>query len=79
MNKSDETSLLLELSNDRGENWKMLSLESSTDLFLNFRTLDSIVKELNINYNDFLRINVQGAEFLVLEGALRSLSNKRIN
>lgn len=41
------------------------------------RKLDTIVKELNIERIDFLKIDVEGAEFYVLKGALNTLKKHR--
>lgn len=79
INKADVTSSLLELSDDAVENWNVPSLENFNDSLLGFRKLDSFTEEHNIDYIDFLKIDVQGAEFLVLEGAKNYLIKKRIN
>lgn len=79
VNKAHVTSSLLELSVNAIENWNVPSLENSENLLLEFRKLDSILEELNVDNIDFLKIDVQGAEFLVLEGAENSFLNKRIN
>ena len=43
-----------------------------------FMKLDSFVEENNISYIDLLKIDVQGAEFKVIEGAYNSLKDKKI-
>lgn len=43
-----------------------------------FMKLDSFVEENNISYIDLLKIDVQGAEFKVIEGANNSLKDKKI-
>tara|TARA_B100001057_G_scaffold417676_1_gene436541 strand:+ start:372 stop:749 length:378 start_codon:yes stop_codon:yes gene_type:complete len=43
-----------------------------------FTTLDDFCDENSVEFIDFLKIDVQGAEFRVLKGAHRALSEKRI-
>lgn len=43
-----------------------------------FMKLDSFVEENNISYIDLLKIDVQGAEFKVIEGANNFLKDKKI-
>ena len=43
-----------------------------------FMKLDTFVEKNNISYIDLLKIDVQGAEFKVIEGATNSLKNNKI-
>tara|TARA_B100001121_G_C18587414_1_gene572840 strand:- start:151 stop:891 length:741 start_codon:yes stop_codon:yes gene_type:complete len=43
-----------------------------------FMKLDTFVEENNISYIDLLKIDVQGAEFKVIEGANNTLKNNKI-
>jgi hypothetical protein len=42
-------------------------------------TLDLLLSKLNIDILDYLKIDTEGAELLILNGAKESLENKKIN
>lgn len=72
INETSATSSILRINRDIYEH-------STTDVRLksiikrNVKTLDSISDELRLSYIDLLKIDVQGAEHLVLSGAKNSL------
>jgi FkbM family methyltransferase len=72
VNEESETSSILKIKRDMYEH-------SSTDVRLKtiikryVKTVDSIFNELRLSYIDLLKIDVQGAEHLVLSGAINSL------
>lgn len=49
------------------------------DEYVNSITVDSFCEMHNISQIDFLKIDVEGAEFLVLKGAIEMLNAKRIS
>ena len=78
-NKGSPTNSLLSLSLSAKETWggyEGLSQVERVDC--EFTTLDDFCDENNVEFIDFLKIDVQGAEFRVLKGAHRALSEKRI-
>jgi FkbM family methyltransferase len=42
-------------------------------------TIDLLIDELNLDRIDYLKIDTEGAEFLILKGSSKSLSDKKIN
>jgi len=65
------------IGNTSGEH----SLERSFKLGsekVNVRTLDSIIKELNIEKVDFIKIDGEGSEYNIIKGGVKTLSNKDI-
>ena len=78
-NKGSPTNSLLSLSLNAKEIWggnERLSQVEKVDC--QFTTLDDFCDENNVEFIDFLKIDVQGAEFKVLKGAKKALSEKRI-
>ena len=51
---------------------------SSEFILVPSMTLDSLVKKLNLNRIDFIKIDVEGAEYLLLQGAREVLSNNEV-
>ena len=79
INKASETNSLLRLSGNAKHVWGNNFGLSQIDIKqFNFNTLDEFCKENFVNYIDFLKLDVQGAEFKVLKGAHKSLMEKKI-
>ena len=75
-NKGSPTNSLLKSKCKRwGDNEGLSHVEG---VECEFTTLDDFCDENNVEFIDFLKIDVQGAEFRVLKGAHRALSKKRI-
>ncbi len=72
------TSSLLPFSDEAKKVWKLNQLKNIDIITCNFDTLDNFCNEMNIDFIDFMKIDVQGAEYLVLEGAEKLLSKKAI-
>jgi FkbM family methyltransferase len=77
-NESDATNSLLKLSKNAAQNWDLPTLKSVGQENLKFTTLDRFLELNNLKKIDFLKLDVQGAEFMVLNGALETLRLKRI-
>tara|TARA_A100001011_G_C14203611_1_gene796802 strand:- start:332 stop:1051 length:720 start_codon:yes stop_codon:yes gene_type:complete len=78
-NKGSPTNSLLSLSQNAKETWDGIEGLSEVGIFdCEFTTLDDFCDENEVEFIDFLKIDVQGAEFKVLKGAHRSLNEKRI-
>jgi FkbM family methyltransferase len=77
-NTSSATNSLFE-SDDRGTGiWGEGLLETSRRITANFVTIDRFIAEGNIPTIDILKLDVQGAEYLVLKGAEQSIAASRI-
>ena len=78
-NIGSATNSLLELSEKASVTWKGNKWLKKTSLIkCNFHTIDKFCEENKIDFIDFIKIDVQGAEYLVLEGAKNILKNKKI-
>lgn len=78
INKYTETSSILKINENLPELANVDTNLESVKL-IESATLDSIYKQANLKYVDLLKIDVQGAELLALQGAEKALSlTKRI-
>ncbi len=67
-------------SDARGERyWGKGLLDTSDEITVHVTTLDEFCRSQNIERIDILKLDVQGAEFLVLDGASELLSRHRIS
>jgi FkbM family methyltransferase len=73
------TNSLLPLDHRAMEAWPGSTLRSRTRLNLNFRRLDTVVEELGIPKIDVLKLDVQGAEGLVMQGAAAACQKQKIH
>ena len=78
VNQSSATSSLLPLSKNAGKIWQKKQLKRIDTKICNFDTLDNFCNEMNIKNIDFMKIDTQGSEYLVLDGAKELLSKKVI-
>ena len=75
-NKGSATNSLLRLSGMAKEGWGNIeALSASSSVLCQFSTLDDFVVENGIDRIDVLKIDVQGAEFRVIEGGQKTLSS----
>ena len=72
------TNSLLPFSSSAKNVWGLDSLGNTEIIFSSFNTIDNFLNEEKINYIDFMKVDVQGAEYLVLEGAKEALLKKKI-
>jgi FkbM family methyltransferase len=78
-NKGSPTNSLLSLSLSAKETWGGIEGLSQVErVDCEFTTLDDFYDENSVEFIDFLKIDVQGAEFRVLKGAHKALYEKRI-
>ncbi len=79
VNKLNETNSLLSFSKDVKDTWCGLEgLITEAKIECKFVTLDEFISAHEIKHVDLLKLDVQGAEFKVLEGSKNALSEKRI-
>jgi len=76
INTGSPTNSLLPLHSCASQTWQ-LDMQELTTESCKFRTLDSWLQEVNLPEVALLKIDVQGAEYLVLEGAQRSFEKHR--
>lgn len=80
VNRGSPTNSLLELSPGAKDAWGGINgLEALDRIDCEFRTVDGFCKESKIRSIDFMKVDVQGAEYKVLKGAHRTLLDKKIN
>ena len=78
-NPSSATNSLLSTDEAGPTTWGKGLLETKSVINDRFRTLDSVVRELELPKIDLLKMDVQGAEHLVLKGAEQCCSRKFIH
>ncbi len=77
-NASSATNSLFETDDRGAEAWGK-GLETTKRITASFSTIDQFVTEMKIPAIDILKLDVQGAEYLVLEGAAQTLAAGRVN
>ena len=78
INLKSSTNSLLSFSENANKTWEISSLNNLKTINCEFNTVDNFCFEENLNLIDFMKIDVQGSEYLVLEGAHNTLLNKKI-
>ena len=78
LNEASATNSLNALTDGAAERWSAESLTSKSVTSVEVTTLDRLCSSVGIAYIDILKIDVQGAEYLVLEGAQDLLASNRI-
>jgi FkbM family methyltransferase len=68
-NASAATNSILETDTAAGETWGSGLLDTQTTVRVEVKTLDSVVESLGVSRIDILKLDVQGAEPLVMAGA----------
>lgn len=79
VNESDATNSLLALEDSACMTWSLDKLKQVNAIECNFQTIDSYMATEQIARIDLLKLDVQGAEMLVLEGATESLREGKIS
>ena len=72
------TNSLLPLEESAAATWELNALKSGVEIECHFETIDEFMKSNAIKQLDILKIDTQGTEYLVLEGAKTALSSKSI-
>ena len=78
LNQKSDTNSLLSFSENANKAWKINYLNNLKTIICEFNTIDNFCFEEKLSLIDFMKIDVQGAEYLVLEGAHNTLLNKKI-
>jgi FkbM family methyltransferase len=78
VNRNAETNSLLPSDRRAGRYWGEGLLETESELEVPLQTLDGFCAERSVKRVDVLKLDVQGAEYSVLEGADALLSGGRI-
>lgn len=79
LNKFSPTNSLLQSSNNAGRIWGDNLLDTQEQIFIECNTLDSFCSSEGISHIDILKLDVQGAELMVLNGARNMLKEGNIN
>lgn len=74
-NNFPQTNSLLKPHESGNKIWGDGLLDTAETIKVGLTTIDSLVKMYGIKKNDILRMDVQGAEYMVLEGAKKTLQN----
>ena len=76
--RNTATNSLLAFAENAKDVWGIKSLNNMDKIVCEFNTVDSFLIENKIKKIDFMKLDVQGAEYLVLDGAKDSLLKQRI-
>jgi FkbM family methyltransferase len=79
VNRSAATNSLLESDARASHYWGGGLLDTESTVEVATRTLDELCAERDVGHVDVLKIDVQGGEYAVLEGARRLLTGQRID
>lgn len=77
-NAMDVTNSLLPLETSAPSTWELGSLRPEGQIECRFETIDNFMQDKVIAQIDLLKIDTQGAEYLVLEGARNALDSRSI-
>lgn len=78
VNKSSATNSLLPTSSDGKKNWGENLLETTDTIKISSITLDDFVEKFKIDTIDILKIDTQGTEYEIIEGAGKSIGQNKI-
>lgn len=78
VNNFSATSSFLPSSKEGTELWGKELMEAKAEIQVDVQTLDTFVEEQGIDQIDILKMDVQGAEHLVLEGARKTIGQGKI-
>jgi hypothetical protein len=78
VNDGSPTNSMLRLSNNAKNTWNNSQLNHKEILKCQFTTLDDYMNQNSISNIDLLKIDVQGSEYLVLEGAKKKFLERKI-
>lgn len=78
-NPSSATNSILATDKQGPSTWSEGLLETEEVITANFKTLDAFMAESNLPKINILKIDVQGAEHLVLKGAKETIAKRKID
>ena len=73
------TNSLLEIDNANSIYWGKETLKNKDSIFVETTTIDNICKDNNIKHIDILKIDTQGTEFGIFQGAKEILTQQNIS
>jgi len=77
-NVLEATNSLLSLDETAADTWALSDLRETDRIDCQFRTIDAFIAAEGIERIDLLKLDTQGAEYLVLEGARQALADGKI-
>ena len=78
INKSSATNSILPTSMDGKKNWEGNMLDTIDTIKVDSMTIDDFLENFGIETIDILKIDTQGTEYEVIEGAAKSMEQNRI-
>lgn len=78
VNESSATNSILETHPDGGKNWNQRSLNTIEKIQINTITLDEFIAKNKIEKIDILKLDTQGTEYQILEGAKKAMNENKI-
>ncbi|MDQ6901432.1 MAG: FkbM family methyltransferase [Bacteroidota bacterium] len=78
VNKSSATNSILPTSKDSIKNWRENLLDTVETIKINSTTIDEFVEINNIKIIDILKIDTQGTEYEVIQGASKTIEQNKI-
>lgn len=79
LNKFSPTNSLLQASENASSIWGDNLLDTQEQIFVESKSIDSFCSASGISHIDILKLDVQGAELLVLNGARNMLTEGRVS
>ena len=78
INNSTATNSILSTDDKAYDLWGKNLLETQTKVAIEIVTLDSFIQKNSINRIDVLKLDTQGSEYLIIEGAKNAIKNNKI-
>ncbi|MEO6289235.1 MAG: FkbM family methyltransferase [Ginsengibacter sp.] len=78
VNKSSATNSMLASSEDSKKNWGENLLDTIESIKIDSVTIDDLLERLNIETIDILKIDTQGTEYEIIQGAGKSIDQNKI-
>lgn len=78
LNKESATNSLLNTGERGADTWWVNALETDKSITVTAAKLDTFMLQHNIDHIDILKLDTQGSEYLVIDGALRTITEGKI-